>query len=335
MNPELAGRHFPPERIAPAPVRPRWVINLLLFLVTVPSMFAAGAANEHPELRESLSGLVELFTSPAVLWEGRALALPLLSILLFHEFGHYIAARLHRVPASLPFFLPLPLLSPFGTAGAIISMRGRIRSRNALLDIGAAGPLAGLLVAIPVLAWGIAHSPVQPHAPGGYIQEGQSLLYWLMKRLIVGPIPEGHDIYLHPTAYAGWGGLLITMLNLLPFGQLDGGHIAFALFGERQNRAAIWVRRALLGFFAYNLISFTLPVTLGQSDLGYVGALGNSLFWLMWYALLGVLTRVSGGVEHPPVEPGGPLSPARRAVGWLCLVLFVLLFMPTPMALYL
>ncbi len=333
MNPELVGELPRRDSVAPDPDRSRWRLNLLMFAVTVPCMFAAGAANEHPELRDSLSGIARLFTSPALLWEGRALALPLLAILLFHEFGHYIAARLHRVPASLPFFLPLPVLSPFGTAGAIISMRGRIRSRNALLDIGAAGPLAGLVVAIPVLAWGIAHSEVLPHAPGGYMQEGQSLLYWLMKRVIVGPIPEGSDIYLHPTAYAGWGGLLITMLNLLPCGQLDGGHIAFALFGSRQNQAAVWVRRALLLFFAYNLASFTIPVALGRSDLGYLGAFGNSLFWLMWYGLLGLLTRLSGD-EHPPYEPG-PLSRGRRAIAWLCLAIFVLLFMPTPMAVYL
>jgi membrane-associated protease RseP (regulator of RpoE activity) len=336
MNPELAGdisRRDEWPSVPPGPERSRWQLNLLLFVITVPSMFAAGVINLRPEVTDSLSDLVRLFSSPALLWEGRSLALPLLAILLFHEFGHYIAARLHQVPASLPFFLPLPILSPFGTAGAVISMRGRIRSRNALLDIGAAGPLAGLFVAIPVLAWGIAHSEIIAHTPGAYVQEGQSLLYLLMKRVIVGPIPDGHDILLHPTAYAGWGGLLITMLNLLPFGQLDGGHIAFALFGERQNQAAVWVRRALLLLFVYNLASFTIPVALGRSDIGYLGALGNSLFWLMWYGLLGLLTRLSGA-EHPPFEPG-PLSRGRRAVAWLCLVLFVLLFMPTPMAVYL
>jgi membrane-associated protease RseP (regulator of RpoE activity) len=335
MNPEMAGdleRRDVSPSVAPDPERSRFWLNLVMFAVTVPCMFAAGAINLHPEIQASLSDLARLFSTPRLLWEGRSLALPLLAILLFHEFGHYIAARLHRVPASLPFFLPLPVLSPFGTAGAIISMRGRIRSRDALLDIGAAGPLAGLFVAIPVLAWGIAHSTVVPHATGGYLQEGQSLLYWAMKRLIVGPIPEGSDIFLHPTAYAGWGGLLITMLNLLPFGQLDGGHIAFALFGQRQNQAALWIRRALLLIFVYNFASFALPVALGRSELGYLGALGNSLFWLMWFGLLGLLTRFSGD-EHPPFEPG-PLSRGRQAVAWLCLALFVLLFMPTPMAMY-
>src|SRR6185503_6876414 len=106
------------------------------------------------------------------------------------------------------YFLPLPVVSLFGTAGAVISMSGRIRSRNALLDIGAAGPIAGLVIAIPVLCWGLAHSSVEPLGNGGFQQEGQSLLYWLLKRVVLGPIPSDHDVFLHPTALAGWGGLL-------------------------------------------------------------------------------------------------------------------------------
>jgi membrane-associated protease RseP (regulator of RpoE activity) len=149
-----------------------------------------------------------------------------------------------------------------------------------------------------------------------------------VKWLVHGPIPDGHDVFLHPAAFAGWAGLFLTMINLLPFGQLDGGHIAYALFGERQNRAAPWIRLALVPLFLYVLATNLTPA-LRSDESGAVSlAIGNSLFWLIWYALLGVLARFSGH-GHPPCEPGA-LSPWRRAVAWLCLILFVLLFMPRP-----
>jgi membrane-associated protease RseP (regulator of RpoE activity) len=260
--------------------------------------------------------------------KGWEFAVPLLAILLAHEFGHYFAARYHRVPASLPYFIPVPFIGLFGTLGAVIAMPDRIRSRNALLDIGASGPIAGMIVALPVLFWGIAHSPVQPHGEA-YIQEGQSLLYFAVKWLVHGVIPPGQDVWLHPVAEAGWAGLFLTMLNLLPFGQLDGGHIAYALFGEKQNRAAWWVRRALLALFVYVLATNLVPVLTAPFEWSKLAlAVSNSITWLIWYALLGLLVRLSGP-DHPPCEPGA-LSPWRHAVGWFCLILFVLLFMPRP-----
>jgi membrane-associated protease RseP (regulator of RpoE activity) len=305
--------------------------NVYLFLATVVSVFFAGAEYVYrgPEPAGFVAWLRTLL-DPHFLITGYAFAVPLLAILLTHEFGHYFAARYHRVPASLPYFIPLPFLSPFGTMGAVIGMRGTIRSRSALLDIGAAGPLAGLVVALPVLWWGIAASPVSALPKGAYTQEGQSILYWILKRIIHGPIPDGSDVVLHPTAMAGWVGLLVTMLNLIPFGQLDGGHIAYALFGPKQNRFAMWVRRSLLGLLAYNVAVFFVPILLHTSKLSVGLAIANSLTWLVWYALLGLLARL-GGREHPPFEPG-PLSPGRRIVAWLCLILFVMLFMPTPWA---
>ena len=305
----------------------KYGLNLLLFALTVFSVFWTGAADRDPTLSDSLDPRRWL-----EIWQGWPFALPLLAILIAHESGHYIAARIHRVPASLPYFIPLPKLSPFGTMGAIIGMSGRIRSRVALLDIGAAGPLAGMLVALPVLAFGLSKSPIFPN-PEHYTQEGQCLLYMLLKRVFAGPIPDGADVRLHPTATAGWVGLLVTMINMLPWGQLDGGHIAYALFGERQHRVARWVRRALLGLFAYNVLKFCLPVLLHQSSLGYPFAVSNSLFWLVWFAFTGLIGKISGGADHPPFEPG-ELGPGRRAVAWLCLILFVLLFMPTPYAVY-
>jgi membrane-associated protease RseP (regulator of RpoE activity) len=286
-------------------------LNVLLFVLTVVSLFWTG-------MEDPRAGLLS----------GWPYAVPLISILVAHEFGHYFAARYHGVPASLPYFLPLPKLG-FGTLGAVIAMRDRIRSRNALLDIGASGPIAGMLVAVPVVFWGIAHSPVTLSSPP-YDQEGQSLIYVAIKWLVHGPIPAGHDVRLHPAALAGWVGLFLTMINLLPFGQLDGGHVAYALFGERYNRVAPWVRRALLPLFLVNLVSFLAPIMPRPPAALLAVAVSNSLFWLLWFVVLGVLTRVSGK-DHPPFEPG-ELSGFRKAVAWLCLALFIGLFMPTPLA---
>lgn len=305
----------------------KYGLNLLLFVLTTISVFWSGAALLDDTLAESLDPRHLL-----QIWRGWPFGLPLMAILVAHESGHYVAARLHRVPASLPFFIPLPKLSPFGTLGAIIGMSGRIRSRVALLDIGAAGPLAGMIVALPVLAIGLSKSPILPNSEH-YTQEGQSLLYMLMKRVFAGPIPDGSDVQLHPTAMAGWVGLLVTMINMLPWGQLDGGHIAYALFGERQNDIARWVRRSLLLLFAFNLVRFVGAVLLHQSSLGLGIALANSLFWLIWFGFTGIIASLSGGADHPPFEPG-ELGRGRKAVGWLSLILFVLLFMPTPWANY-
>jgi membrane-associated protease RseP (regulator of RpoE activity) len=289
-----------------------WPKHLLLFLATLFSVFLIGALNVVP-LPENVDELGLLLHGLRNIHHGWSFAVPLLGILVTHEFGHYFAARYHGVPASLPYFIPLPL-PPFGTMGAVIAMRGRIRSRNALLDIGAAGPLAGMVVAIPVLIIGLLQSEVKPLVGAGML-EGQCLLYSAVKALVVGPIPEGHDVFLTATAFAGWAGLLVTMLNLIPVGQLDGGHIAYALFGKRQNRLAMVLHALLLGVFAYNLIAFN--------------EVAPGLVWLVWFVLLLLLRRASG-VNHPPTEPG-QLSPRRRWVAAGCLVLFVVLFMPTPL----
>jgi membrane-associated protease RseP (regulator of RpoE activity) len=317
--PDAAGSPDPGRDHARLPqlTWPKIRLNVVLFLLTVWSVFDTGALEEP---------------GPYRLLGGWKFAVPLLAILLAHEFGHYFASRYHRVPASLPYFIPLPRIGFLGTLGAVISMRDTIRSRNALLDIGASGPLAGLVVAIPVLFWGIAHSPVVPRSAfgGAYFQEGQSLLYAAIKWAAHGPIPADYDVDLHPAARAGWAGFLLTLINLLPFGQLDGGHVAYALVGERQNRFAPWFRRALLPLFAYNLVKFVGP-TLARPDRFHIAiAFGNSVFWLEWFVVLGLLARFSGR-DHPPFEPG-PLSGARRAIGWLTLAIFVLLFMPTPLA---
>jgi membrane-associated protease RseP (regulator of RpoE activity) len=312
-----------PASVPPGPASFDWRKNVVLFALTVVAVFWQGA--NLASARQP--------NEPWSLWAGWTFAVPLLLILLFHEFGHWIAARIHRVPASLPYFIPLPPIFLLGTMGAVIVMPERIRSRNALLDIGAAGPLAGLVVAIPALIIGLRLSQVHAEVGSGYMQEGQSLLYWALKRIALGRIPDGQDVFLHETALAGWAGLLITMMNLVPFGQLDGGHVAYALLGERHHRMALWIRRSLLLFFLYNLVSFSLPVLRGDSDLGWGFAIGNSTFWLLWYFVVGFLARMSGGYRHPPCDPG-ELSPRRRGIALFTLLLFVLLFMPTPIATY-
>jgi len=312
--------HDAPEAEGPL----RWRKNLLLFFLTILSTLVTfaltnGYVVSGAPLGEQLRGVLRAWTYTA----------PLMAILLTHELGHYFAARLHRVPASLPFFIPLPLLSPFGTMGAVIGMRGRIKSRDALLDIGAAGPLAGLVVAIPVILYGLHTSPVQPIPEDG-IQEGQCLLYWVLKRIALGTIPEGHDVFLNGPAFAGWVGLFVTMLNLVPVGQLDGGHIAYALFGTKQNRYARIIHFSMLGMFALNLARFLPPALKANEGVG--DAIGNSISWLVWFVLVHFLLRV-GGKDHPPTEPG-ELSPLRKGIAVVSLVVFVLLFMPTPWARY-
>ncbi|MEY4515175.1 MAG: hypothetical protein RLZZ450_7297 [Pseudomonadota bacterium] len=261
------------------------------------------------------------------LWEGLRYSIPLMSILLSHEFGHYIAARIHGVPASPPFFVPMPL-QPLGTMGAVILMRGRIARRDALLDIGAAGPLAGMVVALPVLIYGIATSPVLPTVPhAGDLIEGRSLLYIALLHWLKGPIPDGSDIWLNPTAFAGWAGLLVTMINLIPAAQLDGGHVAYALFGERQERYSRLIRRGLLPLAFIVSLAYGLPVL-------FKGARGEVLIngfmpgsqWLVWWFVLGLMTRRAAR-EHPSTDDD-VLSPRRRAVAWGTLLLFIVLFMP-------
>jgi membrane-associated protease RseP (regulator of RpoE activity) len=258
---------------------------------------------------------------------GLSYSVPLMSILLAHELGHFIAARIHRVPASPPFFVPMPL-PPLGTMGAVILMRERIPRRDALLDIGAAGPLAGLCVAIPVLAYGIATSPVSEVVPNmTYTMEGRSLLYVGLLYLLKGPIPEGSDIMLSPTAFAGWAGLLVTMINLIPAAQLDGGHVAYALFGKRQDTYSRRVRALLLPVAVVVSLAYGVhDVLAGVRGEALQASFAPGVPWLLWWGLLRLMTR-TGRPEHPPTDDD-QLSPGRRVVAIGTLLLFVLLFMP-------
>ncbi len=229
----------------------------------------------------------------------------LMSILTAHEFGHYFAARYHRVPASLPYFIPAPTL--FGTFGAIIRMSPDIPNRKALFDIAAAGPLAGVVLAIPITFVGLMLSSVQPDSGAdGNIRLGDPLLMQLFMRILEMVPEERMVVFLHDVAFAGWVGLFVTALNLLPMGQLDGGHIAHAVFGRRS------VHVARLAFAGLLIICVTISY--------------NYAFFLV----LVFLTKI----RHPPTrDDSEPLDVDRKLLAWILLGVFVLCFVPEPLSL--
>lgn len=311
----------PPERDdeeAPSDPRRAWAWSITLLVATLGTTLYAGAGMHEVEV-----------TDLASLLTGADFALPLLAILVTHELGHYVAGRIHGVDISPPYFIPMPI-TMLGTMGAVIRQRGRISSNDALLDVGASGPLAGMCVALPVLVYGVATSRVDVISSFGpnVIMEGHSILYELVLHAVHGTIPAGSDIFLTPTAFAGWAGLLVTMMNLIPVAQLDGGHVAFALFGKRQHAYG----RIVLGLLPVAAL-LTSAYYAGHAYLA--GERGEHLFnalqagthWLVWFVLLLVLGRMSG-LDHPPAGDQ-PLSPGRRVVAIGTLVLFVLLFMPS------
>ena len=309
---------------------PRLLLHVGLFLATFLTTTAAGALFVHGQLGggSGWEGILPIS-------DGLSYSLPLMLILLSHELGHYLVARWHGVDASLPYFIPLPPSFGLGTMGAVIGMRHVTTDRRKLIDIGAAGPLAGLLVAIPVICYGLAHSKVGPLVAGGQ-QEGNSLLYALLKRAVTGAwLPDGHrDVFLHPTAWAGWAGLLVTMINLIPIGQLDGGHVAAAYFGNRYNQFAARLHR-LLPLGAVAVFLWVMHLARAEAGAGWdqtIGlsiAIGAAFPWLVWYLLIRVVRRLSGGVNHPPVAET-PLPRSRRALFWLMVLVFVGVFMPVP-----
>jgi membrane-associated protease RseP (regulator of RpoE activity) len=289
LHPASAGRRAaPPWR--------GWPLNLVLFLATLLTTLFVGALMEG----------AQPLSDPWALLQGVPFSASLLLILGFHELGHYLTARAYGVQVSLPYFVPLPL-PPMGTMGAIIRMRSPIPNRKVLFDIGIAGPLLGLMLAVPVLVIGLALSPVKPPS-GVVLQEGNSLAYLFLKWLVKGPIPEGFDVILHPMALAGWLGFFVTALNLMPLSQLDGGHIVYAVMG-RGHRKIVWV------FLGVLLALFLITRWQG---------------WLVWVAL-----AVGLGLRHPPpLDDLTPLDPPRRVLAIIALVLLVVLITPLPFAVY-
>ncbi len=251
---------------------------------------------------------------------GLSYSIPLLTILLGHELGHYFACRRHRLSATLPYFIPVPPpIFLFGTLGAFIKIKSPIQDRRALLDVGVAGPLTGMVLAVPIAAWGISLSSFVPkvHTEGA-LMLGDSLLFMFLVRLVKGPAPVGTELMLHPIAFAGWIGFLVTALNLLPASQLDGGHISYSLWPQRH--------RAL-----------TRAVVLALLLLGLTTWQG----WILWALIVTLM-----GSRHPPVvqdfapSPFYPFSPAaaipgldatRRRLGILALIVFAVTFTPEPL----
>ncbi len=285
-----------PEAAIEPPKQP-WRTNLWLFLATIASVFVTGAISfaTPPSAIASQpkdAGFAHAFAQlggPAFM-NGAKFAGTLLTILVAHELGHYIAARIHKVEASLPFFIPMPLLNPFGTMGAVIRMRGTIPTRRALLDIGASGPLAGMAFAIPLYAYGVAHSELIPASTDNLMQLGESLLTKGLDRAFAPPVPDGMEIIYSPIAFGAWGGMFVTMINLIPVGQLDGGHVAYALFGPKQDRYAQNIHRAMLLFFFVIVgghLARDVSAGFGVHRLGQ--HLASATPWLVWFQLLAVL----------------------------------------------
>jgi membrane-associated protease RseP (regulator of RpoE activity) len=255
----------------------------------------------------------------------------LMGILLCHELGHYITGRRRGVDVSLPYFIPLPPGFTLGTLGAVIRMKNPISDRNTLFDVGAAGPIAGLVVAIPLLVIGLSLSTLGPITPGESI-EGNSILYALLKYAVFGRwLPsDGIDVHLHGMAVAGWVGLLITMINLMPIGQLDGGHIARAALGQSHE---IWSRRlhVMLPIFGAVVggIMFVVALRAGRDLLGALSyAKSGVLPWVVWTLMLGWMRR-QAGEYHPPVGDT-LLDPRRRRYAIAMLVIFLLIATPVP-----
>jgi membrane-associated protease RseP (regulator of RpoE activity) len=255
----------------------RYIIHIVLFILTVASTLIGG---------------------------GSAYSFGIILILLGHEMGHYFMSRRHGIKATLPFFLPFPL-PPFGTLGAVIRMESTVSSRKALFDTGVAGPFTSLLLSIPAIVIGLRLSEVIPTSQikEGALRLADPLLFSFIQRLVMGEVQEGYDILIHPIGYAGWVGLFVTALNLLPVGQLDGGHIAYALFG-RKSRAIFLIAIAIMAFI--------------------------TVFYNPGWLLL-LLLIILFGFRHPaPLDDQTPLDGKRKWMGGLAFLAFILSFTPAP-----
>jgi len=298
IEPRVVIRVQMPGIIAPNKIP--W-LNVILFVLTLFSTIIVGAANAG----------IDFFSDPDIFWTdpvkiilaGIPFSFSLLGILLFHEFGHYIASRIHGVKVTLPYFIPFPNF--IGTMGAVIRSKSPFITRKQLFDVGAAGPLSGIVIAIPVVMGGLAHPNILPETTdlAGLIRFGDSLLVTFISMFFHPPIPEGYIAVASPVAFAGWVGLFVTMLNLLPIGQLDGGHILYAMFGNRQHKIAY------ISLLALVALSFL-----------WIG-------WIFW-AFLGLFLIKP---PHPPtVLDDLPIDRKRMLIGYICIIVFILCFIPTP-----
>lgn len=321
-------------------------IHLALFLATVITTTFIGALYEG----------VNPLKNPSEMWKGLPFSLALLVILLSHEMGHFLASKKHHVKATLPYFIPAPV--GVGTFGAFIKIKEPIKDRRSLLDIGVAGPLAGTVLSIIAVVWGLEHSQVTfKPLPQGTMILGEPLLFKLLSKIIIGNLPQNADVILHPVAFAGWIGFFVTALNLIPIGQLDGGHIVFALVGPWHLfvSRAVFLALVAIGiwgglpypswmFYGFGaLITLYALLNLAQSTptrkVGFliltvlwISSLAERNYdpgtsvWLFWGVLVNFL-----GFDHPPVyDLYKPLDLRRKLLGLCAIALFVLTFVPKP-----
>lgn len=296
-------------------------IHALLFLVTF--------------FTTTLAGVQWLNKNPLELGNfhlGLPYSVSLLAILSAHEFGHFFAAKYYQVNTTLPFFIPIPpfLLNPFGTMGAVIRIRSLVQSKKALFDIGIAGPLAGLVVTILVLGLGLLTLPSKDYLfsihpeyralekiPENGLTFGNSIFFWAMMKLFSWSnfVPPMNEVYHYPFLCVGWFGLFVTALNLIPVGQLDGGHIVYALLGKKQGGVArvFWGILILIGITSF------IPLFGSHMQLGTVG-------WLLWAAILFFLIKL----DHPEILDDTELGSGRKVLGWMTLGIFVVTFPPIP-----
>ena len=282
-------------------------LHVLLFVLTIATTTAAGIFHYLLFIGSDLppgSSLPSFNVS--LIWHGLSYTITILAILGCHEFGHYLTCRYYDVDASLPFFLPVPI-SLTGTLGAFIRIREPIPSKRTLFDIGIAGPLAGFAVAIPALFVGISMSRLVRVPPDtGGLEFGEPLLFKLVIWLIWGTRAAGYDIALHPIGFGAWFGLLATALNLFPAGQLDGGHITYAVLGRRSSYVTLAVVAAAIG------LCFL------------------SITWVVWTVLM-IAMLFAFGPHHPRTfDEEVPLDTTRRWLALLALVILVLCFTPVP-----
>jgi len=280
-------------------IRRRHRLQLALFLLTCGTTFMAGAAGWQPLVPGIDDGVAEAIRSHAS--RGLLYMAAVMAVLAAHEAGHYVAARLHGIPATLPFFIPVPILLT-GTLGAVIGMEGARANRRQLFDIAIAGPLAGLVVAIPAIAFGMLEGTADPKSPFAM----PLVATWLMGFLRP-DLPAGMRLAPNSLFMAGWVGLLVTGLNMFPISQLDGGHVSRAVFGP----ASRWLARSVL------LAAIAAIVVFGRYN---------------WIALVVIVTLM--GTDHPPIrEDGVPLGTARTLLGIASLLIPIVTFMPEPLLL--
>lgn len=310
------GRGVGLSRLFPR-IHERYWLHGLLFVLTLFSTTLVGSSmqadfdrNVPLDVAHYLDAFVNVWRHPGLVWQGLPFSLTLLTILLAHECGHYFACLYYGVDASLPYFIPAPTL--MGTFGAFIRIRSAIFSKRILFDIGVAGPLAGFVFLMPALAVGLAFSKVIPDiAHHGDIQFGTPGLQWLLQKAIFPGVPAA-DIYLHPVARAAWIGILATALNLLPIGQLDGGHILYALVGDRHK------------LLSKVFIAALIPLGFKWWLFTRIAGVPVSVWWL-WAAVLFFAAR-----RHPVIVDPSGLSTGRKWLALAALIVFVLCFTAEP-----